>query len=325
MPTVGIIANPASGRDVRRLVANAARSSIPDKITIVRRAAIGAVEGGATKLVVLPDPHGLCKRALSTVHLDVEVEELHVERTHDERETIAAARQLREMIAGAVITLGGDGTNRAVAKGWADAPLVPLSTGTNNVFPLHIEPTVAGAAAGLVASGRLALEDAAQRAKLVHVDIDGGEPDFALVDAVFTADTFVGDRTPFAPERLRAAIVAIADPAAVGISPIAGLLEPCSREDGAAVAIRFGGEGRLVRAPISPGLYADVPILECRRVELGETVELLGPGILAFDGDRRRTVADGVAVRVRVERDGPWVFDVRRAMAAAASDGAFRG
>jgi len=147
--TVGIIANPVSGRDVRRLLANAARSSLADKVTIIRRVAIGAVEAGATRLLVLPDPHGLCRRALSTVHLDVEVEELDPPVTHDERDTINAAGVLRDRGAGAVVVLGGDGTNRALAKGWPDVPLVPLSTGTNNVFPAHVEPTIGGVAAGL--------------------------------------------------------------------------------------------------------------------------------------------------------------------------------
>ena len=34
-----------------------------------------------------------------------------------------------------IITLGGDGTNRAVAKGCGDTPIIPVSSGTNNVFP----------------------------------------------------------------------------------------------------------------------------------------------------------------------------------------------
>jgi hypothetical protein len=322
MSTVAVIANPVSGRDVRRLLANAARSSIQDKVTIVRRVAIGAVAAGATRLVFLPDPHSIAKKAMSTMQLDVEVVELAVPRTHDERETVAAAAALRDMGVGAVVVLGGDGTNRVVAKGWADAPIVPLSTGTNNVFPAHIEPTIGGAAAGLVASGAIGLDVAARRAKVVHVEIEGEEPDFALVDAVLTADAVVGDRTPFDASKLRAAVLAIADPAAVGISPIGGLLEPCRREDDAAVSVRFG-EGRALTVPISPGLYTRVGIVSCERIALGHAEAVRGPGILAFDGDRRRVVRDGQTVRLRVERDGPWVIDVPGTMAAAAARGVY--
>jgi hypothetical protein len=320
--TVGIIANPVSGRDVRRLVANAARSSIADKVTIIRRVAIGAVEAGATRLLVLPDPHSLCQRALSTLHLDVEVEEIVVPRTHDERETIEAAAAMRDRGAGAVVVLGGDGTNRVVTKGWADAPVVPLSTGTNNVFPAHVEPTIAGAAAGLVAAGTIELAAVARRAKLVHVEIEGEEADFALVDAVLTADRFVGSRTPFDAATLCVAVLAIADPAAVGISPVGGLVHPVSPDDDAGLELRFG-EGRLVNVPISPGLYTRVGLARCEPMALGEVVLASGPGILAFDGDRRREVAAGAEVRFRVERDGPNVIDVARTMAEAARRGVY--
>jgi predicted polyphosphate/ATP-dependent NAD kinase len=322
MSTVAIIANPVSGRDVRRLLANAARSTVADKVTIVRRVAIGAVEAGAKRLLVLPDPHGICRRALSTMHLDVEVVEIETPRTHDERETIVAAGIARDEGAGAVVILGGDGTNRVFSMGWPDAPLVPLSTGTNNVFPVQIEPTVAGAAAGLVASGALALADVARRVKAVRVDIDGDEDDIALVDAILTAETVVGSRVPFEPAMLRLAVLAIAEPAAVGMSPIGGLLQPVTRDEDAAVVVRFG-EGRTLRVPISPGLYADVPVAGVERIGLGEVVDATGPGILAFDGDRRRVVGDGQAVRLRVERLGPRVIDVRAAMTAAAKAGVY--
>ncbi len=46
------------------------------------------------------------------------------------------------------MVLGGDGTNRLVAKKIGNIPLVPISTGTNNAFPINIDPTVAGLAAG---------------------------------------------------------------------------------------------------------------------------------------------------------------------------------
>ena len=38
-----------------------------------------------------------------------------------------------------IVTLGGDGTNRVVAKGCGNVPITPISTGTNNVFPKVVE------------------------------------------------------------------------------------------------------------------------------------------------------------------------------------------
>ena len=62
-----------------------------------------------------------------------------------------------------VLVLGGDGTHRVAAQAWPEAPLVAVSTGTNNVFPEMLEATAAGAAAGLVASGRVSLDEASRR------------------------------------------------------------------------------------------------------------------------------------------------------------------
>ena len=93
-------------------------------------------------------------------------------RTGTPLDTISAARALKDMACAVTITLGGDGTNRAFAIGWPDAPLLPLSTGTNNVFPSLLEGTVAGAAAGLIAAGRIAVDEVATQQKLIRVEIE---------------------------------------------------------------------------------------------------------------------------------------------------------
>ena len=51
----------------------------------------------------------------------------------------------------------------------------------------------------------------------------------------------------------------------------------------------------------------------------------MGPGLLAFDGDRERTLAPGQRARLRVTRSGPHVIDPERALAAAAARGWFEG
>jgi ATP-NAD kinase. len=59
-------------------------------------------------------------------------------------------------------------------------PIVPLSTGTNNVFPELREATVAGLAAGLVATGRVAADEVCRRNKVLVVDDLAGPDDLAL-------------------------------------------------------------------------------------------------------------------------------------------------
>ena len=56
--TVGIIANPASGRDVRRLTANAGLFSSTDKVSVIQRllAAFEAMRMAATSSKVRSSP-----------------------------------------------------------------------------------------------------------------------------------------------------------------------------------------------------------------------------------------------------------------------------
>ena len=69
--TVGIIANPASGRDVRRLTANAGLFSSTDKVSVIQRllAAVGAT--GKVLVVVATAASDVAKsmRNLADVHV----------------------------------------------------------------------------------------------------------------------------------------------------------------------------------------------------------------------------------------------------------------
>ena len=145
MGTVGIIASPTAGKDVRRLVANAGSVGDVDKIAMIRRAALGAIEGGASRLLYLDDTRHLVARALDNAipaDVEVEVEALPLDTMGTGRDSVRAAEALAKADVGAVLVFGGDGTSRDVAKGWADVPMVPVAVGTNNVFPLHIEATL---------------------------------------------------------------------------------------------------------------------------------------------------------------------------------------
>jgi hypothetical protein len=324
--SVGILANPMSGRDVRRLAARASTTTLEIKRDQVSRAAIGAVAGGAKRLLVIAEPFRISTSAVENLDLDAEIEVLDIGAELRAADTRRAIAKMREADCGALIVLGGDGTQRIVAKTWRDAPLVPLSTGTNNVFSLHVEATAAGLAAGLVASARVPLAEVARPVKVVNAAIDGEEPDLALIDAVLLVDDAVGNFMPFEPRKLRRVVLARAEPSAVGMSPIGGLLHPCGDADEFGVDVTCGAPGdpgRTLLAAISPGLFRTVRIRAARRIALGEVVAVEGPGVLAFDGDRERVIAPGQRALFCVSRDGPRRIDVDAVLARAARDGAF--
>lgn len=326
---VGIIANPAAGKDIRRLVSAASPVSDMAKIGIIRRAAIGAVEGGARRLVVADDRHALARRALKELRAvgrqpPVEVSVLDLPLLSSGRDSQRAAEAMAEEAVGAVIVLGGDGTHRDVAKGWREAPMVALSTGTNNVFPRAVEATVAGEAAGLVASGSASLEGVSTSAAVIDVVIttrDGETTtDLGLVDVALTDSAFVGSRAIWDVTMIRELVTAIAEPASVGLSAIAATVAPTDRSDRTGVHVRFPGakpDGAgcvTVRCAIAPGSYTDVQIVGHRRLGAGDEVVLQGPGVLSFDGERDVVMGPGDRARVWISENGPRVIDVAAAM-----------
>lgn len=321
---VGIVANPASGKDIRRLVSHASVFDNREKRSIVRRAILGASAAGIERFVYLPDSHGIVESGLEDLDIDAEFEALESPGTGTALDTMRVAKLMREAGAGAVITLGGDGTNRAFALGWPDAPLVAISTGTNNVFPRMIEGTVAGTAAGLVATGAIALEEASRRAKAVRVEIAGERDDLALVDAVLLDEPFVGSKAVWDTGRLRTLVLARAEPAVVGLSAIGGLLQPLPDAADGGLLVEIGAGGIEVLAPIAPGLHAPVPVRATRALAFGEPVEIRGPGVIALDGERERRLAPGQGARLTVRRDGPMVVDVQLTLRLAACRGLFR-
>ena len=320
MNIVGVIVNPIAGKDIRRLVTAASHTSDSTKIGIVRRAVVAAVESGADRVLLADDPHHLARRAADGLALPIDIVDVPVVGTrHD---TIAAARHLAGEQAGAVIVLGGDGTCRDVAIGWPDAPMIAVSTGTNNVYPTSVDATSAGSAAGFVASGAIPLDTVARRSKRVTVRVEGADDapdDLALVDLALVDTTFVGSRAVLDPLTVRCVVASIATPSSTGLSSIAGRLHPVDRFAPGGVMITLGPAGSPVRVPLAPGTFTTVLVEAVTPLADGEPVALHGPGILAFDGERDRRIGADTVVAASVDLAGPLLIDVDAALIAAAA------
>jgi len=328
---LGIIANPASGKDVRRLVARASVFDNQEKRAIVVRALTGAVAAGVRQVRYFNDKHGICSAALDelaeTNSPKIKARALEVACSGNALDTIAAARAMKDAACGAVLVLGGDGTSRAFTLGWRNATLMPLSTGTNNVFPHLLEATVAGTAAGLIATKALGRRAQPKPAKIIDVEIDGERDDIALIDAALTTDRFVGTRALLAPERLRELLLTRADPAAVGMTSIGGLIQPLGAEQDQGLRVSLAGSRKrgstAVRAPIAPGLFEKVFVTEAKKVKLESSIRWQGPGVIALDGERERYLRPGQSARLTLRRNGPRVIDSHTVMNAAAKNATF--
>lgn len=287
----------------------------------VARIAAGADAAGVDELVVVREPFQIATGALEHMPLTASVRVLDIPITHSEKDTELAVSRMRELGCGAIVSLGGDGTNRIIARTWADVLLVPLSTGTNNVFPVMTEATSAGAAAGLVARGLVDGEGVSQPSKMLSVHGDGID-DIALIDAVLLQRDHVGNFLPFDPARIDRVVLTTALPDAVGTSPIGGLLHPVSAAEDAGLVLDCG-KGKRIHAPISPGLFRHVSVKAWRVLSLGEVVALEGPGVIALDGDRCWRLDAGARAQVRLSRTGPRRIDVSRTMLRAAEEELF--
>lgn len=315
---VGLIVNPAAGRDIRRLVGLASVIPHHEKAAIVRRVLRGLEAAEVDTVLYLPDGVGIVAAALEGMRRTVRLEPLPIPPRACAADSTQAARLLSAGGVGAIVTIGGDGTNRAVAAGCSDIPLVAISTGTNNVFPTMVEGTVAGLAAGLVATGAVAAGAVSRRSKRVAVRTSAVD-DFALVDAAACRDAFRGAAAVWDVARVRALVLARAEPWAVGLSSIGGRIHPVAAEDPGGLYLELGGRsGRPVHAVLAPGLTADVVVSEYRLLHHGEEVTLdASGGTIALDGERELLV-DGPAT-ASVTRSGPLVIDIRRALTAASA------
>ncbi len=119
-PLLGVVANPVSARDIRRVVANAGNLQITDRVNIVLRMLQAARAAGVARALLMPDRGGI--RALLERHLkrgDASLPAIHwldFEPTSTVDDSFTAARQLQAAGARAIVVLGGDGTHRSVVR-----------------------------------------------------------------------------------------------------------------------------------------------------------------------------------------------------------------
>jgi predicted polyphosphate/ATP-dependent NAD kinase len=166
--TVGLIANPAAGRDIRRLTARASLVPNHEKAAVVRRVLHGLAATGVDGVRYLADRSGIVAAAVDGSAPPLATEPLPYRARGSASDSTEAARLLAAEGVGALVVLGGDGTSRAVAAACGELPLVAISTWTNNVFPSMVDGTVAGMAAGLVATGAVDVDRVSTRVKRIE-------------------------------------------------------------------------------------------------------------------------------------------------------------
>ena len=332
MTKVGLIANPVSARDIRRIVSHAGNLTINDRANIVLRMLTGLTSAGVEDVVIMPENGGIRTQLMRTIARETrigrqrfpKVSYLDMPVRCTAEDSAEAARRMHDQGVGAIVVLGGDGTNRTVVSHCADTPVAGVSTGTNNAFPELREPTITGLAVGLAVTGQVPGAHAFSHNKRLEARLND-LCEIALVDVAVVSERFVGARAIWKTENFRDLFVTFGRPDGIGMSSIVGLLAPLDRATPEGRRVRLlpahTAETRLA-APIAPGLIEEVGI---GAVETMTPDTVYRPGIpagsLALDGERELTFGetDDVAIRLRV--DAFRTVNVSDCMAYAASHG----
>ena len=264
--SVGIIANPASGRDIRRLVAHGSVFDNTEKVNIVRRILLALNNLELDKVYIMADSFGIGSEAVNGLwgeekaKFKLEVNILKMQITGTAEDSSEAARLMEEKNVDVIIVLGGDGTNRVVVKALKKTPILSLSTGTNNVFPIMAESTMLGLAAGLYTKFSEVDRKKVKRAiKCINIIKNGKIVDLALIDAVIVNESYIGSRALWHPEHLEEIFVTRSTSHDIGMVSIAGRLAEVKETDEGGIFLSVGENGKLVKAAIAPGVIKNIP------------------------------------------------------------------
>lgn len=328
MISIGIIANPAAGKDIRRLVSYATIIDNCEKVNIVKRIVLAAQAMGVERVYMMPDTFCIAERVRSDLCLEgvlaAEIVTLDMKLNASAVDSTTAAEDMRNLGVGCIVVLGGDGTSRAVAKSIDEVPLLPISTGTNNVYPMLLEGTAAGMAAGVVAVMDEPYE-CCMRDKRIEVAVNDGPADIALIDAVVAEIAYVGAKAIWDLSTIRRIMVSRCSPANIGFSSIAGCLEIIHDHDAHGMALQLSDKGKRVRAPVAAGIISELHVREHHLVQLDEPFVFTADfsGTVALDGERETQFREGDEISLTLRRNGPWRVDVHIALANALSLGLF--
>jgi len=121
---VGIIANPAASKDIRRLVAQG--RVIPDweKVNTVRRVMLGLQSVGVTNVLAMADSSNLVRRACDVPNLSIDLEFVDMPSFYSEGDTVRAAAAMAEQGVDCLIPWAA---TAPTVRRWSAAGLSPWS------------------------------------------------------------------------------------------------------------------------------------------------------------------------------------------------------
>lgn len=317
MSKVGIIANPEAGKDVRRLATFASLTSNFVKVDVLKRLIIGLDNVGVQEVLMMPDIHGLSEGAIEALKgkVSLKMRLLDMVCMGTVFDTIRAASEMEKLGVRVIVSLGGDGTLRAVFKGSRKIPLLGISLGTNNVLGTSYDSTIAGLIAGSIATNLIDQNSAVDNMKVLKLYVNGEEKDIALIDMALFEKGFPGAKAIWDVSNLKYAFFTKGEPTDIGLASIVGFVMPTTFTDDHGLFFEFGNGNLSIRAVIAPGLIKQLNVRRYSILDLGSKITLpRGWYTIAFDGEREFITSKEDDIVVELTREGPPLINPHRAL-----------
>ncbi len=317
---IGIIVNPESGKDIRRIISDAFTFNNFEKLNVVKRIVNSALSISKPKFIFMPDSFGFGKYLKKEFPDSVNVLDFVPE---GENDTAKAANLMVNLDVCCIVILGGDGTNRLAAKNSQQTPLIPISTGTNNTFPYFYDGTIVGSAIGAIAIKEEIAKKSMVQQKRIEILRNEKLYDIALVDVAVIENDFIGSKAVYNSEKIKKIFVSFGEPKSIGLSSIFGFYLPIGRKENAGGFCKLGKNNSSVLAPIMPGKLSKVNIEKIKKVKINEEILIEDKNaILSLDGERKIYTGQ-TPFSIRITKSGPVIIDIEKVMELAVNNRIF--
>ena len=329
MPSLGIIVNPDSGKDIRRLVSDAFVFSNEQKLNIIERLIVSTCAFGVDSIWIMPDRYGFGEKAINNLYRREEVKRackiIDMPFEMDASDTQKATEFFVSKEVDCIVVLGGDGTTRLVSKyNRSEIPIMPISSGTNNVVPEIIEGTSAGVVVAFLSSLKKGqIHNYCRRHKYFEVEINDVETDIALVDVAFIEEDFIGSKAVWNPEKIMMLYVTRAYPGSLGLSSIIGVRKIVDPWSELAEKAEIGSKnGEKAFSMILPGLVSEFSIKKLTKVFPNQTeyISREKKYSISLDGERQIIVGVSDTVKITLRLDGPWFVNTQKVLEQCVKD-----
>jgi predicted polyphosphate/ATP-dependent NAD kinase len=227
---------------------------------------------------------------------------------------------MEENKVGCIIVFGGDGTCRLVSKHIKETPILPVSTGTNNLFPLNLEGTVVGIAAAKFCLLKN-IEKYSKREKKLEIYANNKLVDSSLVDVVISKTPYIGSRAIWDINNIDEMFISKVSHEGIGFSSIGYSLIKKDLSLNEAIHISLGqndyGNPQKILSAIAPGKIEEIEILGWKEFDDNKKISVkLSSGTVALDGERTIEFNSSQKISVKLNIDGPNCLKVKEILSA---------